>query len=262
MGNFGFRYTLYNSISYDIYAVVSAILSNSLQLQVLQDTVIKQLTTPVIIDRTYAEYARGYMLLVNGTYDYELFCDDSCLVYQSTVANTTDRQYLRQILYYPNYASSYSNPYTRPTSNNHITLNYSATGYYYTEVYAINTAVLGFYRFNIITPPLQYLRSQLPFTPTNYSYAALPTPTYQIITYNITPDIRPEVIEVLVIRSQLGTANFTLTYGTSVSSAIKLGDDQGTFSSKISNMGSLSSYEPQVTLEMLTADSVPTSNVS
>ena len=192
----------------------------------------------------------------SGSYDFELSCDDGCIVYQSTVANTTSKQHLQRLVYHPYYTSRF-NPYARHQEINHASFNCTQAGYYYTEIFTINYNDIGFYRLNIITPPFYQLSSQLPFIKPNSTIAQsdLCSPAYQIVTYNITPIARPEIIEVLAIKSRMGSsANFTMKYGSNAwyetSDTITAGDSADTFKSKMNSIYAIFLNNPVVTLQM------------
>ena len=72
--------------------------SNNSQLVIIEEKVIRQLNTGPVYYYSYMEFIRGYMFLGSGSYDFELSCDDGCIVYQSTVANTTSKQHLQRLV--------------------------------------------------------------------------------------------------------------------------------------------------------------------
>lgn len=204
------------------------------------------------------EYLNGYLYIPSpGVYNFYGLVDDSLIVNLATFQNNSNPANIQTIIRIDSYINDHFNPFISGSAPIY-TRDFTQPGYYYMEIVSINNWGSGYFKVMMEAP--------------NKTANAPANPTWQIDYFSIKQgDLKPEIINVTVKNSGIGSSPYHLYYYTSTAGVLSLQQSSNiyanasaaTFLDAINGgLYVLSSYSPTVTLKMYDAQKVVTLNSS
>lgn len=203
LGSNGFMYSRYSlDITLTLQQWVDYFRAGNININVIQAPTIRtELGSSEIYGDSYVEYMNGYLYIPSsGMYSFYGLVDDSLIVNLATFQNNSNPANMQTIIQLDSYINDHFNPYVSGSTPAY-TRNFTKPGYYYMEIVSINNWGSGYFKVMMEAP--------------NKTANAPANPTWQVDYFSIKQgDLKPEIINVTVKNTGIGSSPFHLYYFT------------------------------------------------